>query len=85
MANKFMISSTLFYSSKMPPGPWGLPYLGVAYKLNKEAPHFTYTEWNEKYGGIISFTLFGKCPQFAVVIIYMTWGRRNQGGAKETV
>ena len=45
----------------MPPGPWSLPFLGVAYKLNKDAPHFTYTEWNEKYGDITSFTLFGKC------------------------
>ena len=44
----------------MPPGPWGFPFLGVGHKLNKNAPHFTYTEWNRKYGDIISLTLFGE-------------------------
>ncbi len=44
----------------MPPGPWSFPFLGVAYKLDKNTPHFTYTEWNRKYGDIISFTLFGE-------------------------
>ncbi len=44
----------------MPPGPWSLPFLGVAYKLNPKASHLTYTEWNKKYGDVISFTLFGK-------------------------
>ncbi len=45
----------------MPPGtgPWSLPFLGVAYNLNQTRPYFTYTEWNKKYGDIISFTFFG--------------------------
>ena len=50
----------------MPPGPWSLPLLGVLRKLDKVSPHLTYTEWNRKYGDIISFTLFG--TQKVVVI-----------------
>ena len=44
----------------MPPGPWSfIPLLGVSGKVNKEACHLTYTEWNRKYGDVISFTLYG--------------------------
>ena len=44
----------------MPPGPWGFPLLGVAHKLNAEAPFITFTEWKQHYGDVFSFTLFGK-------------------------
>ena len=44
----------------MPPGPWGFPLLGVAHKLNAEAPFITFTEWKQQYGDVFSFTLFGK-------------------------
>ncbi len=50
----------------MPPGPWGIPFIGVAYKISPDQPHQTYTEWAHKYGDIISFTLFG--TQKAVVV-----------------
>ncbi len=43
----------------MPPGPWGLPFIGVGLKVNADAPHLTFTEWNKKYGDIASFTIFG--------------------------
>ena len=43
----------------MPPGPWGLPVIGVWLKVNHNTPHLTYTEWNQKYGDITSFTMFG--------------------------
>ncbi len=43
----------------MPPGPWGLPFIGVGLKVNDAAPHHTFTEWNKQYGDVISFTLFG--------------------------
>ncbi len=52
---------------KLPPGPWSLfPFLGVFYKIDSERPHLTYTEWNQKYGDVMSFTLFG--TQRAVVV-----------------
>lgn len=44
----------------MPSGPWGLPLLGVAHKLDVKAPYITFTEWTQQYGDVISFTLFGK-------------------------
>ena len=43
----------------MPPGPWSIPLLGVAYRIDQTAPHKTYTEWSKKYGDIMSLTLFG--------------------------
>ena len=51
---------------RLPPGPWSFPFLGVFYKIDSERPHLTYTEWNRKYGDVISFTLFG--TQRAVVV-----------------
>ncbi len=50
----------------MPPGPWGIPFLGVFYKISWDTPHLTYTEWAQEYGDILSFTLFG--TQRAVVV-----------------
>ena len=43
----------------MPPGPWGLPFIGVGLKVNDAALHLTFTEWNKQYGDVTSFTLFG--------------------------
>ncbi len=51
----------------MPPGPWSiLPFLGVFYKIDSDRPHLTFTEFNRKYGDVMSFTLFG--TQRAVVV-----------------
>ena len=50
----------------MPPGPWGIPFLGVFYKISPDGPHLTYAEWAKKYGDVMSFTLFG--TQRAVVV-----------------
>ncbi len=44
---------------RLPPGPWSFPFLGIFYKINSERPHLTYTEWNKKYGDVVSFTIFG--------------------------
>ena len=43
----------------MPPGPWGLPLIGIGLQVNYEGPHLTFTKWNQKYGDVISFTLYG--------------------------
>ncbi len=43
----------------MPPGPWSIPFLGVAHRIDKDAPHKTYTEWSKQHGDVISMTLFG--------------------------
>ncbi len=53
--------------SRIPPGPWSFPLLGVSVTtLNRDAPHLQYTDWNRKYGDIISFTMYGTTK--AVVI-----------------
>ncbi len=44
----------------MPPGPWSIPLLGVAHRIDKDAPHKTYTQWSKEYGDVISMTLFGR-------------------------
>ncbi len=61
---EFSIVSIFF--RKLPPGPWSIPFLGVLYRISSEQPHLTYTEWNKKYGDVMSFTLFG--TQRAVVV-----------------
>ena len=43
----------------MPAGPWSIPLLGVAHRIDKDAPHKTYTEWSKQHGDVISMTLFG--------------------------
>ncbi len=43
----------------MPPGPWSIPLLGVAHRIDKDAPHKTFTKWSKKYGDIMSMTLAG--------------------------
>ncbi len=50
----------------MPPGPWGMPFLGVFYRISRDRPHQTYTEWAQKYGDLMSFTMLG--TQRAVVV-----------------
>ena len=42
-------------ASRYPPGPWGLPVLGVLPMLRSNAPHLTINAWWEKYGDVISF------------------------------
>ncbi len=44
----------------MPPGPWSIPLLGVAHRIDKDAPHKTYTKWSKQYGDIMSMTIFGR-------------------------
>ncbi len=60
-------SFTFTHFRRLPPGPWSIfPFLGVFYKININYPHLIYTEWNKKYGDVMSFTLFG--TQRAVVV-----------------
>ena len=62
-----MIDLLLNHCRKLPPGPWSLfPFLGVFYKIDSDRAHLTFTEWNRKYGDVMSFTMFG--PQRVVVV-----------------
>ncbi|XP_015795766.1 cytochrome P450 2J6-like isoform X1 [Tetranychus urticae] len=49
---------------KLPPGPWGLPFVGYLPFIKKDA-YIQMTELAKKYGPVFSF----KCGQFDVVVI----------------
>ncbi|XP_015795767.1 cytochrome P450 2J6 [Tetranychus urticae] len=49
---------------KLPPGPWGLPFVGYLPFIKKDA-YIQMTELAEKYGPVFSF----KCGQFDVIVI----------------
>ena len=51
--------------SRLPPGPVGLPLVGVANKLDPSKVTETLQEWKENYGDIFSFTL----PGDSVVVV----------------
>ena len=45
---------------RLPPGPFGLPFFGVANKLPPSNVREVLQEWKDKYGDIYSFTLPGQ-------------------------
>ncbi|CCM01198.1 uncharacterized protein FIBRA_03246 [Fibroporia radiculosa] len=45
---------------RLPPGPRGLPFVGNLLDLPSSYAYKTFTEWGEKWGDIISLTLFGQ-------------------------
>ncbi len=51
--------------NRLPPGPWGLPFLGIAYKLKAEKLLELLGKWKDRYGDIFSFCLAG---QYVVVV-----------------
>ncbi|KAF8184106.1 cytochrome P450 [Mycena galopus ATCC 62051] len=42
-----------------PPGPKGLPILGNAFDMPKSHPWITFSEWREKYGGLVYLNVLG--------------------------
>ena len=60
---QFFIKNVSF--SRLPPGPVGLPLVGVANKLDPSKVTETLQEWKENYGDIFSFTL----PGDSVVVV----------------
>ncbi|XP_025017783.1 cytochrome P450 2J6-like [Tetranychus urticae] len=54
----------IYRLKKLPPGPWGLPFVGYLPFLKKDA-YIQITELGKKYGPVFSF----KCGQFDVVVI----------------
>ena len=58
----------LNYFHRLPPGPVGLPFLGVVKKLDPSKVIQTIQEWKETYGDIFSFTLPG---QSVVVVSFI--------------
>lgn len=58
-----VLLSILYYIIKnrnVPPGPRGLPYLGLYPELKDETVHLQLREYGEKYGDLFSFTFTGK-------------------------
>ncbi len=49
-----------FCSRQLPPGPWPIPLLGVAHRINAAAPYISFTQWSKVYGDVMSLTLFGR-------------------------
>nr|AGU36299.1 cytochrome P450 CYP18B3 [Spodoptera littoralis] len=58
----FMYSTLIFwiifknvkYYKSLPPGPWGLPLLGILPFLNRRPPHLVYLNMAKKYGDVFS-------------------------------
>ena len=55
-----MNAISFLFLFRLPPGPTGLPLLGVFNKLDPNKVRETLQEWKEKYGDIYSFTLPGQ-------------------------
>ncbi|KAI0321419.1 cytochrome P450 [Amylostereum chailletii] len=43
-----------------PPGPPGLPLVGSLFEFPAHHPWYTFADWGEKWGGILSVNLFGQ-------------------------
>lgn len=46
-----------YRQKKLPPGPWGLPFLGYLPWLDPKAPYLSFTTLAEQYGPIYGVTL----------------------------
>ena len=57
----------LFLFFRLPPGPFGLPFFGMANKLPPSNVREVLQEWKDKYGDIYSFTLPGQ----SIVVVSM--------------
>ncbi len=51
--------------ARLPPGPTGLPFIGIAKQLDPHKQVQLMTKYKEKYGDIFSFTL----PSQYVVVV----------------
>ncbi|KAK7695653.1 hypothetical protein QCA50_000289 [Cerrena zonata] len=47
-------------SANVPPGPSGLPFVGNVLDMPTSYEHLTFAKWSERWGNIISVTLFGQ-------------------------
>lgn len=45
----------MLLNRRLPPGPWGLPFIGILPWIHPVTAHLTFTEWSERYGGLMSF------------------------------
>ncbi len=59
------VSTTGSFVARLPPGPTGLPFLGIADRLDPKKQINLMLEYKEKYGDIFSFTL---PAQYVVVV-----------------
>ncbi|XP_047021878.1 cytochrome P450 18a1-like [Helicoverpa zea] len=58
----FMYSTLMFwiifknvkYYKNLPPGPWGIPLLGILPFLNRRPPHVVYVNMSKQYGDVFS-------------------------------
>ncbi|KDO39783.1 hypothetical protein CISIN_1g040924mg, partial [Citrus sinensis] len=52
-------------NTKLPPGPWGLPFIGTLHQLDVSKPHVLFWELSKKYGPLMSLRL-GFSPSLVV-------------------
>jgi len=62
----YLIKQALSGPSNVPPGPTGLPIVGLIPRVRKKPLHEVYREWRKQYGDIFSMKLG---PKLFVVII----------------
>lgn len=60
-----MLNLCICVSFRLPPGPTGVPFVGIAKKLDPAREVQTMLEYKEKYGDIFCFTL---PAQYVVVV-----------------
>ncbi|EIW51642.1 cytochrome P450 [Trametes versicolor FP-101664 SS1] len=48
------------YRSASPPGPAGLPFVGVAYHIPDDKQWLKFHEWTSRYGDVVSTTVMGQ-------------------------
>lgn len=53
----FLLTILWYRQKKLPPGPWGLPFLGYLPWLDPKAPYQTFTTLAKKYGPVYGVAL----------------------------
>jgi hypothetical protein len=52
-------SEPKFTSRRLPPGPFGLPFIGCVFSWPTTKPWITFTEWKDTYGDLVYGTVLG--------------------------
>ncbi|KAJ8725544.1 hypothetical protein PYW08_003727 [Mythimna loreyi] len=53
----WIIFKNIRYYKSLPPGPWGVPFLGILPFMNKRPPHLVYLNMSKQYGDVFSIQM----------------------------